>query len=63
MFPSESFVLVLIAKVASAYIVAIPKNAIIHIQNIAPGPPTKIAPDAPTIFPVPTCEAIAVDKD
>ena len=32
----------------------------IHIQKIAPGPPMRIAPQAPTIFPVPTCAAIAV---
>ena len=31
-----------------------------HIQKIAPGPPVKIAPDAPTILPVPTWAAIAV---
>lgn len=26
-----------------------------HIQKMAPGPPVRIAPDAPTILPVPTC--------
>lgn len=40
--------------------VAIPKNAAIHIQKIAPGPPIAIAVAAPAILPVPTCAAIAV---
>lgn len=40
--------------------VAIPKNAMIHIQKIAPGPPVRIAPEAPTILPVPTWAAMAV---
>ena len=40
--------------------VAMPKNAMIHIQKIAPGPPIKIAPHAPTMLPVPTCAAMAV---
>ena len=30
------------------------KKAMIHIQKIAPGPPTRIAPQAPTMLPVPT---------
>ena len=42
--------------------VAIPKKAMIHIQKIAPGPPTRIAPHAPTMLPVPTCAAIAVAR-
>jgi len=40
--------------------VAIPRNAAIHIQKIAPGPPIANAVAAPAIFPVPTCAAIAV---
>ena len=36
------------------YATAIPKNADIHIQNRAPGPPTAIAPVTPRIFPGPT---------
>ena len=36
-----------------------PKNAMIHIQKIAPGPPMRIAPQAPTMLPVPTCAATA----
>ena len=40
--------------------VAMPKNAMIHIQKIAPGPPMRIAPQAPTMLPVPTCAATAV---
>ena len=34
----------------------------IHIQKMAPGPPMRIAPDAPTMLPVPTWAAMAVDK-
>ena len=34
--------------------VAAPNNAIIHIQNTAPGPPTHIAEATPARFPVPT---------
>ncbi len=40
--------------------VAMPKKAMTHIQKIAPGPPVRIAPDAPTILPVPTWAAMAV---
>ena len=40
--------------------VAMPKKAMIHIQKMAPGPPVRMAPQAPMIFPVPTCAAIAV---
>ena len=58
--PSSWTTRVVCARTASAYIVAMPKNAIIHIQNIAPGPPMSIAPDAPTMLPVPTCAAMAV---
>ena len=60
MLPSGFLTLVSCASTASAYIVAMPKNAIIHIQKIAPGPPMSIAPQAPTMLPVPTCAAIAV---
>ena len=41
------------ASKPSAYLVAIPKKAETHIQNIAPGPPTAIAVATPTILPVP----------
>ncbi len=34
----------------------------IHIQKMAPGPPTMMAPHAPTMLPVPTWAAIAVDN-
>ena len=30
----------------------------IHIQNTAPGPPSRIAPETPTILPVPTRDAV-----
>ena len=39
--------------------VAMPKKAMTHIQKIAPGPPVRIAPEAPTMLPVPTCAAMA----
>ena len=31
-----------------------------HIQKMAPGPPVRMAPEAPTILPVPTWAAMAV---
>lgn len=34
--------------------VAIPKNALTHIQKMEPGPPDAIAVAAPAILPVPT---------
>ena len=37
-----------------------PKIAVIHIQNIAAGPPVHIARATPPIFPVPTAPDIAV---
>ena len=50
------------ANKPSEYLVAIPKNAEIHIQNKAPGPPAIIAVATPTIFPVPIVEDKAVHK-
>ena len=55
--PLSSLVLYLIANKPSAYLVAIPKKAAIHIQKRAPGPPTLIAVATPIIFPVPTVAA------
>ena len=43
--------------------VDIPKNADKIIQNADPGPPSATAVATPTIFPVPTWAATAVDKD
>ena len=40
-----------------------PKKAMTHIQNTAPGPPTKMAPATPTMLPVPTVAARAVHRD
>ena len=37
-----------------------PKIAVIHIQNIAAGPPVQIARATPPIFPVPIAPDIAV---
>ena len=42
--------------------VAMPKKAMIHIQKIAPGPPVRMAPEAPTMLPVPTWAAMAVAR-
>ena len=39
--------------------VIIPKNAITHIQNTAPGPPVTTAEATPAMFPVPTVDASA----
>ncbi|AZQ13262.1 hypothetical protein STH12_04236 [Shewanella khirikhana] len=41
------------ASTASEYLVAIPTSAVHHIQNSAPGPPTKIAVATPAMLPVP----------
>ena len=48
------------ARAISAYLVHMPKKAETHIQNTAPGPPTKIAPVTPAMLPVPTVPASAV---
>ena len=50
----------LTASTPSAYLVAMPKKAAIHIQNKAPGPPAFTAVATPTILPVPTVAAKAV---
>ena len=42
--------------------VAMPKKAMIHIQKMAPGPPVRMAPEAPTMLPVPTWAAMAVAR-
>ena len=42
------------ANVDSTKALLAPSNAITHIQNIAPGPPTVIAVATPARFPVPT---------
>ena len=43
-------------------LVHIPMRALIHIQNIAPGPPIEIATATPAIFPIPTVAESAVVK-
>ena len=60
--PFSSVVRNLTAKQPSAYFVAIPTKAAIHIQKTAPGPPAWIAVATPTILPVPTVAAKAVHK-
>ena len=43
----------LTASTASPYLVAMPKKAVIHIQNTAPGPPETMAVATPAMLPVP----------
>ena len=62
MEPSDRVVLYLWAIVTSTNLVVIPKIAVIHIQNIAAGPPIHIAKATPPILPVPTAPDIAVVK-
>ena len=50
------------ATTTSAYLVAMPTRAVIHIQNTAPGPPTAMAVATPAILPVPTVADRAVIK-
>ena len=54
--------LYLIANIHSLNLEVKPKQAEIHIQNKAPGPPAAIAVATPTIFPVPIVEERAVHK-
>ena len=54
MSPWLSVVRYLMASSPSAYFVAMPKKAAIHIQKIAPGPPALTAVATPTMLPVPT---------
>ena len=51
------------ASTDSPYFVARPKAALIHIQTIAPGPPSTIAVATPTILPVPMVAESAVISD
>ncbi len=60
MVPSLSRTRKRTASTASAYLVAIPKRPVTHIQNIAPGPPAAMAVATPAILPVPTVAASAV---
>ena len=48
------------ASTASAYLVAMPKTPVSHIQSTAPGPPAATAVDTPTMLPVPMVAASAV---
>lgn len=58
----ESLTRYLIARKVSAYLVAIPKIPVIHIQKIAPGPPAAMAVPTPIIFPVPKVAESAVQS-
>ena len=58
--PSFPFTLYLIARIASPYLEAIPKQPVSHTQNTAPGPPDAIAVATPTMLPVPMVAANAV---
>ena len=61
--PTEFVSRYLTARTDSAYLVDKPNAALIHIQTIAPGPPSTIAVDTPTILPVPTVALSAVISD
>ena len=58
--PSSAVTRYFTASKHSAYFVAVPTKAAIHIQNNAPGPPATIAVATPTIFPVPMVAERAV---
>jgi len=47
-------------RTASAYLVAMPKTPVSHIQSTAPGPPRATAVATPMMLPVPTVAARAV---
>ena len=61
--PTEFVSRYLTARTDSAYLVDRPNAALIHIQTIAPGPPSTIAVATPTILPVPTVALSAVISD
>ena len=48
--------------VVSRKLVAMPMRAKIHIQNMAPGPPTMIAITGPVMFPTPIREPMLMQK-
>ena len=60
MVPFSLFTLYLTPISVSAYLVAIPKIPVIHIQNTDPGPPIAMAVPTPMILPVPIVEESAV---
>ncbi len=50
------------ARVHSVNLVAMPKKAVTHIQNRAPGPPSEMAVATPAMLPVPTVADNAVAR-
>src|SRR4030095_3138486 len=62
MRPSSVFTRVETAKVTSTNLITAPKKIYTNNQNNAPGPPTIIASDGPTILPIPMVVAIAVNS-
>ena len=60
MAPESSLPRYNIASVQVKNLVLIPTNALTHIQNTAPGPPTAMATATPATFPIPTVEDKAV---
>ena len=58
--PLELVTRYLTASTPSAYLVAMPNSAVIHIQNTAPGPPATTAVATPAILPVPMVADSAV---
>ena len=61
--PTEFFSRYLTARTDSPYLVDRPKQALIHIQTRAPGPPSTMAVATPTMLPVPTVADSAVASD
>ena len=51
-----------IAYVSALLAAGLTRSAMIHIQKMAPGPPMMMAPHAPTMLPVPTWAAMAVES-
>jgi hypothetical protein len=51
------------ARIASAYLLAIPRREATHIQNKEPRPPIAMAVATPVILPIPIIPAKAVIKD
>ena len=62
LFPTESIPLYITANDDVKNLVVIPIIPLIHIQNIAPGPPIEIATATPAILPIPTVAESAVVK-
>ena len=60
--PLSSFTRYLWESATSTNLVVMPRNAVIHIQNSAAGPPRKMAKATPAMLPVPTVPERAVES-